>query len=130
MPVQSGHAPCGLLKEKVRGAISPREIPHWTQANCSLNSASSPGVRVQGLNDACAEPQRCLNGIRHSAAEFATFLGDDEAVDDDLNGVPLLLVEADVFGEVADFAVDASTNEPAAACLIQQAVVLTLLAAD
>ena len=34
-PVQSGQAPCGLLKLKLRGAISPRLIPHTTQAKCS-----------------------------------------------------------------------------------------------
>ena len=30
------------VKGEGAGAISPRDIPHWTQANCSLNSASSP----------------------------------------------------------------------------------------
>ena len=34
-PVQSGQAPWGLLKLKLRGATSPRLTPQWTQAKCS-----------------------------------------------------------------------------------------------
>ena len=40
-PVQSGQAPWGLLKLKVRGSISDRLIPHRTQANCSENTSWS-----------------------------------------------------------------------------------------
>ena len=43
-PVQAGQAPYGLLKLKVRGAISPRLIPQYTQAKCSENSDSSPST--------------------------------------------------------------------------------------
>ena len=42
MPVHSEQAPCGLLNENVRGAISPSETPQSMQANCSLKSSSSP----------------------------------------------------------------------------------------
>ena len=41
-PSQWGQAPKGLLNEKVRGAGSSMEILQWAQANCSLNSTSSP----------------------------------------------------------------------------------------
>src|SRR4030042_3927681 len=43
-PVQSGQAPCGLLKLKVRGAISPRLIPQLTPAKCSEKSNSPPSA--------------------------------------------------------------------------------------
>ena len=39
-PVHAGHAPCGLLNEKLRGAGSSIEIPQYTQANSSENSSS------------------------------------------------------------------------------------------
>jgi hypothetical protein len=34
-PVHSGQAPCGLLKLKLRGAISPMLKPQVVQAKCS-----------------------------------------------------------------------------------------------
>ncbi|MBK9232309.1 MAG: hypothetical protein IPO15_16015 [Anaerolineae bacterium] len=34
-PLQVWQAPCGELKEKVRGSISGRLMPQWTQAKCS-----------------------------------------------------------------------------------------------
>src|SRR5512136_3092056 len=43
-PVHFGQAPCGLLKLKVRGAISPRLTPQLTQAKCSEKSNSSPST--------------------------------------------------------------------------------------
>src|SRR5450759_5442363 len=42
-PVHAVHAPCGLLKEKLRGAGSSIEIPQYTHAYSLLNS-SSPNV--------------------------------------------------------------------------------------
>ena len=35
--MQRGQAPCGALKEKMRGSSSGNEIPHSRQANFSLN---------------------------------------------------------------------------------------------
>ncbi len=40
-PVHAGHAPCGLLKEKLRGAGSSMEIPQYTQAK-SFEKSISP----------------------------------------------------------------------------------------
>src|ERR1035438_303150 len=39
-PVHTGHAPCGLLNEKLRGAGSSIEIPQYTHANSSEKSIS------------------------------------------------------------------------------------------
>src|SRR5579862_6381628 len=36
-PVHTGHAPCGLLNEKLRGAGSSIEMPQYTHANSSEN---------------------------------------------------------------------------------------------
>src|SRR2546427_383227 len=40
-PVQAGQAPCGLLKEKFRGASSSIEKPSYGQAKFWLKSSSS-----------------------------------------------------------------------------------------
>ena len=34
-PVQVGHAPYGVLNEKLRGSSSAIDMSQWTQANCS-----------------------------------------------------------------------------------------------
>ena len=61
-PVQSGQAPWGLLKLKLRGAISPKVRPQMAQAKCSeYRRSSSPSMR--DADDAAAELQRRLDGV-------------------------------------------------------------------
>jgi len=41
IPSQNGQAPCGALKEKIRGSISAKEILHTGQAKFSEKRWSS-----------------------------------------------------------------------------------------
>ena len=54
----------------------------------------------------------------------------DEAIDDDLDIVLLLLVEDDVVLEGENFAVDSNSREPASTRLLQERFVLSLAFAD
>ena len=40
--MQRSQAPCGALKEKIRGSSSGIEVPHFRQANFSENVSVSP----------------------------------------------------------------------------------------
>jgi hypothetical protein len=57
-PSHSEHAPCGLLKENVRGSISGRLIPHTGQARCSEYSVSSAGSAEISLTITTPSPNR------------------------------------------------------------------------
>ena len=57
-PVQVGHAPCGLLNEKLRGSISPTEYGACSvfgHAKCSLNVSSG---RAGSPSPACGAKTR------------------------------------------------------------------------
>src|SRR5690606_25136944 len=60
----------------------------------------------------------------------AAGFGHDEAVDNNIDVVPLILVEPYVFIEVADLAVDSSANEASAPGLFEDAGVLAFLRAS
>ena len=50
-PVQAGHAPCGLLNEKLRGAGSSIEMPSYTHAySCEKSISSSPLSASMGIS--------------------------------------------------------------------------------
>src|SRR5512139_3670178 len=68
-PLQVGQAPCGLLKENIRGLSSGYEIPHTTQANFWLKSISSwtagPSPKISTL--AISPP--CLKATSSESAK-------------------------------------------------------------
>jgi hypothetical protein len=87
---------------------------------------------VEGdLHDAGANLERGLDGIGDAAGGgvIGPGLGHDQAIDDDIDVVALVLVERDGLVEVADFAVDADADEASLARLFEDADVLPLLRA-
>ena len=75
-----------------------------------------------------AVAQRDLHGVRYAAA--LRLVVEHEPVDDDLDRVPLLLVEVDRLVEAPRLAVDAHADEPRGARLLEQLAVLALLVDD
>ena len=53
-PWQRSQAPCGELKEKIRGSISGIEVPQLRQANFSLKTRTSPRLPALGPDSVCA----------------------------------------------------------------------------
>ena len=87
-------------------------------------------VGVDDLHDAGAELEGLLDRVGDAPGDLGALFGDDEAVDDDLDGVVAGLGEGDGLGEVADLAVDADADEAAAAGLVEEALVFALAVAD
>ena len=149
-PVQVGQAPWGLLKEKLRGSISPTEYGGWLglgQAKCSLKVSSGAGgvalARLRGEEqDALTEAQRLLDGVGdalargvgvvgvHGVVARGGELGDDEAVDDHVDVVPLVAVEVELLVDVANLAVDADADEAGALDGLEDLLVLAAAVAD
>ncbi len=73
-------------------------MPQCAQANFS-EKVSVGAVDDLDLDEALGELCRRLDGVGEAAAQP---LLHDEAVDDDLDGVLVLLVELDLLGELAD----------------------------
>ena len=71
------------------------------------------------------ELRRLLHALRDAAERV---LADDDAVDHDLDGVLVLLVELDVLIQLADLAVDAHAAEALVAQVLEQLLVLALAA--
>ena len=94
-------------------------------------------LRVEGLHaiddadqdDAVSELQGCLHGVGE-AGGLALALADHQAVYDDLDGVFLLLVEAELLGEVSDLAVDPHADESGLTGVFEDGLVLALSAGD
>ena len=99
MPVHLGQAPNGELNEKDRGWISSmpsgwllghaifsekRRSRSWSLASRSTKST---------MSDAAGEAEGGLDGVGEPALGAAVVALGDEAVDDDLDGVLLLLLE-------------------------------------
>ena len=53
-PWQRSQAPCGELKEKIRGSISGIDVPQLRQANFSLKTSTSPRLPALGPESVCA----------------------------------------------------------------------------
>ncbi len=81
-------------------------------------------------HEARAELEGGLDGVGEAAggggAALAAGLFGHQAVDHDLDGVALVLVEVDGLVEVVDLAVDAHADESGAAGVLEDAVVLAL----
>ena len=123
-PWQAGQAPWGVLKLKMRGSISGSEMPQWMQANFSLkvsvrasspasSTSTRPSARGGGGLDGVGEPPP--QALLH-----------DEPVDDHVDVVLELLVELDVFLELAHLAVDLDAGEAVGAELLEELAVLAL----
>ena len=65
-PVQSGQAPCGLLKQKLRGAISPKEMPSKGAGEVLREEALLLALDVDA-HDAAAELERRLDRVGEAA---------------------------------------------------------------
>ena len=123
-PWQAGQAPCGVLKQKMRGSISGSEMPQWTQANFSLKvsvRASSPASSTSTRPSA-----RAAAVSTESVSRRLQPLLHDEPVDDDGDVVLELLVEVDVLLELAHLAVDLDAREAVGAQLLEELAVLAL----
>ena len=72
------------------------------------------------------ELERGLDGVGH--AGLFKVVSNDQPVDDDLDVVPLGLLERDVLGEVARLAVDADADEPGPPGVLEDLLVLALSA--
>ncbi len=139
-PVQSGQAPCGELKLKLRGAGSSKLPPCSGQAYRSLKSRSVPSGPSSGKLTSRVpsdEAQRGLDGVRHAGGVRSLAVGiagcavaDRQAVDDHIDAVLVLLVEADLLVEVAQLAVDPDADEARLLGPCQHLLVLALPVSD
>ena len=145
-PVQAGQAPCGELNEKLRGSISP-DAEAAVRAGEVLGEGQSPPASVSGsvgtvatLMIAVAELQRRLDRVEQAGAIgiglvavnllVGAVLADDEAVDDDLDGVLLVFRQLRHLVQLVDGAIDAHADEARAARILDQPQVLALALAD
>src|SRR3954464_9848550 len=113
MPVHSGQAPNGELKEKERGSSSSKDRSSYGQYRCSENirsrCGSSSGRSTKsrmtmppdrasgGSTQPAGQAERGLDGVRQPALRAVL---DREAVDDHLDGVLLLLLQLRRVGEL------------------------------
>ena len=110
-PVQRGQAPCGELKEKMRGSSSGSETPCSGHAKFSENRASPVAVDDVDGDQPLGERRRRLDGLRQPLPEVRLH---HEPVDDDLDRVLELLVEDDLLLEQPLLAVDLDAREAVA----------------
>ena len=102
-PVQSGQAPCGLLKLKLRGSISPTDDAVVRRRRSAPSTAARPRRRSACTADDARRRSPSFSAVSTESARRAwrrrglrrRLLGDDQAVDDDLDVVALVLVEVD-----------------------------------
>ena len=121
-PEHSGHIPCGELKENSCGVGSGNEIPQWWQARCSESTFSGwPSGAI--THRALAVAQRRLDRVRQALGDPG--LG-DQAVDDGVERVLLLLVQADLVVEPQHDPVDAHAREARLAHGLDHVLVLAL----
>ncbi len=158
-PVQDGHAPCGELNENVRGSSSSTVNPSYGQLyfslyRCSSNAAGSSS-RGAGAISTTPSPSRSAVSIesasrpasgsgiakpglrvdrsavgRERCAVGGFRMAHDVPVDDDLDRMPLVLVELRGFGDVHHLPVDADADEALPACGVEDAVTLGLAVLD
>ena len=83
-PVQAGQAPCGLLKEKVRGSSSSKEWPQTGQARCSLKVSVGPSRVSTRRQTPCPG---CSAVSSESVSRLLDVRLAHQPVDDDLDGV-------------------------------------------
>ena len=103
---------------------------HLAEADVAVDAGELLGEeQVVAVDDVhehrpAGELERGLDGVGHAALFEA--LVNDQAVDDDLDVVPLGLLERDVLGQVAGLAVDADADEPRSPGVLEDLLVLAL----
>ena len=125
--MQRGQAPCGELKENIRGSSSGIEMPQCRQAKRSENvsSAAGPAVARQRLDleDPVGQRHRGLDRVGEPLARVRLH---DQAVDHDRDVVLELLVEDDLLLEQPHLAVDLHAREALRPQLLELLAVLAL----
>ena len=126
--MQRGHAPCGALKEKIRGCSSGSETPWSGQAKFSEKSSCSPGLDEIDRDQTFGERRRRLDRLREPQPQVGAH---HEPVDDDLDRVLELLVElGHALLEDVLLAVDLDAREALADQVLEDVLVLALAVAD
>ena len=123
--MQRGQAPCGELKEKMRGCSSGSETPCSGQANFSLKSSVLPVDDVD-RDEPVGERRRRLDRLGQPLAQVGL---EHEPVDDDVDLVLELLVEDDLLLEQPRLAVDLDACEAVGAELVEHVAELALAVA-
>ena len=106
-----------------------------SEADAAVDAGEVLGV--EGLHaiddadkdDAVSKLQGRLYGVGE-AGGLALAFADDQAVYDDLDGVFLLLVEAELLGEVSDLAVDPHADESGPSGFFEDGLMLAFAAGD
>ena len=122
-PWQRSQAPCGELKEKIRGSSSGIEVPQLRQANCSEKSSGSAESLADHLDfdQPAGKARGRLDRLGEAPAQVRFH---HEAVDDDRDVVFELLVEDDLLVEPAQLAVDLDPRVALEPKLLEQFAVL------
>ena len=142
-PVQAGQAPCGRVEgEGARLQLVDRgAVVRAAVALAEALLLEGAGVRGRHEHDALAEAQRGLDRVgqargirvrvvRAEGPTVAVRVAHDEAVDDDLDAVALVLVERGRLVEVHELAVHADAHEALAASGREDALALRLAVLD
>ena len=123
--MQRGQAPCGELKEKIRGWSSGSETPCSGQANFSREEHRL-AVDDVDRDEPIRERRRRLDRLGQTLAEVGL---EHEPVDDDVDLVLELLVEDDLLFEQAHLAVDLDAGEAVGPQLLEHVAKLALAVA-
>ena len=119
-PVQVGHAPWGVLNEKLRGSSAGNEVPSYGQANASEYSRSAHTPADRSLMMTWPEPSRSACSTESAMRGLVFRLTrDHQAIDDDGDRVLLLLLELDLVAQVSNLAVDADAHEASLAHVVE-----------
>ncbi len=125
--MQRGHAPCGALKEKIRGCSSGSETPWSGQAKFSEKSSCSPPLDEIDRHEPVGERGRRLDRLREPQPQVGAH---HEPVDDDLDRVLELLVElGHALLEDVLLAVDLDAREALPRQVLEDVLVLALAVA-
>ena len=124
-PVQRGQAPCGELKEKIRGCSSGSETPCSGQANFSREEHRL-SVDDVDRDEPVGERRRGLDRLGQPLAQVGL---QHEPVDDHLDLVLELLVEDDLLLEQPHLPVDLDAGEAVRAQLLEHVAELALAVA-
>ena len=136
---ESGAGRAGSVRA-VEGEVAGLDLAHGVGR---MVGAGAREVLREGLLGAAlgredehplAQRERLLRRVGDALAEFvatlALGLGDDDAVDDDVDVVPLVAVECWRLVDLVHLAVDADPDEPGAAHVVEHLPVLAPLVAD
>ena len=122
--------PGASLARAVRVVEAERAGLHFAEADVAVDAGEllrkEQVVAVDDVDEhrSAGELEGGLDGVGHAGLFEA--VSNDQTVDDDLDVVPLGLLERDVLGEVARLAVDADADEPSPPGVLEDLFVLAL----